>query len=52
LFALDVTEVAEKMPQMLPRKTNDIGLIVVSEKLEHIKMQENIQFLLLGFMQL
>lgn len=36
LFALDIFEVAEKLPEMLPRSSDDAGIVVVTETLENL----------------
>ncbi|CAG9773736.1 unnamed protein product [Ceutorhynchus assimilis] len=38
LFAQDIFEVTEKLPNMLPRSTDSIGMIVVSEHLQNLNI--------------
>ncbi|GBN45012.1 hypothetical protein AVEN_56208-1 [Araneus ventricosus] len=36
LFALNIFKVSEKMPEMLPRSSTDVGIVVVTETLENL----------------
>ena len=36
LFALDIFQVTEKLPEMLPRSSNNAGIVVVTETLENL----------------
>ncbi|GIY31477.1 ATP-dependent DNA helicase [Caerostris extrusa] len=38
LFAQDVFEVTENLPNMLPRTTNNAGIVVITERLENINV--------------
>lgn len=38
LFTPDVFQVAENLPNMLPRSTNNAGLVVITERLENINV--------------
>lgn len=38
LFAQDIFEVTENLPKMLPRTTNNTGIVVVTERLENINV--------------
>ncbi|GBP31246.1 DTW domain-containing protein 1 [Eumeta japonica] len=40
LFAQDLHEVTEKLPNMLPRSTQDCGMVVITENLENITTRE------------
>ncbi|GBL81660.1 hypothetical protein AVEN_93446-1 [Araneus ventricosus] len=45
LFALDIFEVSEKLPEMLPRSSTDVG-IVVTETLENLNVSSDYNILL------
>ena len=38
LFAQDLLEISEKLPQMLPRSPEDAGIVVVTENLENLNI--------------
>jgi PIF1-like helicase/Helitron helicase-like domain at N-terminus len=40
LFALDIFEVSEKLPEMLPRNSDEIGIVVITESLENSNPRE------------
>ncbi|GBM01464.1 hypothetical protein AVEN_209285-1 [Araneus ventricosus] len=41
LFALDIFEVSEKLPEMLPRSSTDVGIVVVTETLENLNVSRD-----------
>ena len=41
LFALDIFEVSEKLPEMLPRSSTDVGIVVVVETLENLNVSKD-----------
>lgn len=38
LFAQDIFEVSERLPSMLPRSASQVGIIVVTERLENLNI--------------
>lgn len=41
LFALDIFEVSEKLPEMLPRSSTDVGIVVVTETLMNLNVSRD-----------
>ena len=41
LFALDIFEVSEKLPEMLPRSSDEGGIVVVTESLENLNISRD-----------
>ncbi|TLM45194.1 hypothetical protein FEC35_19145 [Acinetobacter baumannii] len=38
LFAQDIFEVSERLPNMLPRSSSQVGIVVVTERLENLNI--------------
>ena len=41
LFALDIFEVNEKLPDILPRSSDESGIVVVTESLENLNLKHD-----------